>query len=542
MIMRNLTLLPSWLRFLMIFLLAMGILFRFVNLEGKIYSHDEIYTSLRISGYTVDEVKQEIFNDRVISQESFTKFQQPHREKGFSSIIMSLATEDLQYPPVYYLIARLWVQIFGNTVTVIRSLSAVISLLVFPAIYWLCRELFHVPFTVPGFAIALMAISPIHILYAQQASPDILWLVTIILCHAALLRSLRLETKSEQELATAKQNPDSLTTWGIYVLTLTFSLYTSCWTVFVALAHFIYVMLIHRFEITVTVRAYLFALSLVFFAFLPWMMIVLGNFFEFVLSGNMLKEETSLMTVISLTLMQISRIFFDLNFRCTNPVVYLVVNIFIILVGYAIYWLWRTTNYKTWLFIVMLILVPLLPIMLPNLFSQAIKKNLAAYLIPVYLGIQLAVAYLLAIQIYNGNVSRRRLWQMIFLLLVICGLVSSRVSYEYNSWWNQGISANNVQFAEMINQTKSPLLISDAQANNYVNVFSLSYLLQPKVRFILVNNQQIPPITQNFTDIFLLNPPDTWMQQLESKYQSTSKIVYGRMIMSQRLVWFSLSP
>jgi uncharacterized membrane protein len=481
----------------------------------------------------VDEVKQEIFNGRVISQESFTKFQQPHREKGFSSIIMSLATEEPQYPPIYYLIARLWVQIFGNSVTVIRSLSAVISLLVFPAIYWLCRELFNVPFTVPGFAIALMAISPIHILYAQQASPDILWLVTIILCNAALLRSLR--------LATAKQIPDSLTIWGIYVLSLTFSFYTSCWTVFVALAHFLYVMLIHRFEITATVRGYLLASSLVFFAFLPWMMIVLGTFFEFVLSGNILKEETSLMAVISLVLMQISRIFFDLNFSFTNPIASFVVSIFLILMGYAIYWLWRTTNYKTWLFIVMLIFVPLLPIMLPNLFSQGITTNLAAYLIPVYLAIQLAVAYLLAIQIYNGTVSRRRLWQIIFLLLVICGLVSSRVSYEYSSWWNQGISANNPQFAEMINQTASPLLISDAQANNYGNVFSLSYLLQPKVRFMLVNNGQIPPIPPNFTDIFLLNPPDTWIQQLESKYQSTSNRVYGKIITSQWLVWFPLS-
>ena len=60
--MRQITLIPSWLRFLIIVLLVMGILFRFFNLDGKVYSHDETYTSLRISGYTVDEAKQQIFN------------------------------------------------------------------------------------------------------------------------------------------------------------------------------------------------------------------------------------------------------------------------------------------------------------------------------------------------------------------------------------------------------------------------------------------------------------------------------------------------
>ena len=65
--------------------------------------------------------------------------------------------------------------------TAIRSLSALISLLIFPCIYWLCRELFNVPLSVPGVAIALMAISPIQLVYAQEAREYILWLVTIII-------------------------------------------------------------------------------------------------------------------------------------------------------------------------------------------------------------------------------------------------------------------------------------------------------------------------------------------------------------------------
>ncbi|MEH1893595.1 MAG: glycosyltransferase family 39 protein [Nostoc sp.] len=157
--MRHLKFAPSWLRFLIILLLAMGVLFRFFNLDGKVYWHDETYTSLRISGYTITEVKQQIFNNRVIAGESFAQFQGANQQKNLNDTIMTLAKEDSHHPPLYYIIARLWMEIFGNSVTTIRSLSVFISLLVFPCVYWLCRELFNVPLSVSSVAIALMAIS-----------------------------------------------------------------------------------------------------------------------------------------------------------------------------------------------------------------------------------------------------------------------------------------------------------------------------------------------------------------------------------------------
>ncbi|MBE9051177.1 glycosyltransferase family 39 protein [Nostocales cyanobacterium LEGE 11386] len=517
--MRNITLVPSWLRFLIIFLLSMGILFRFVNLEGKVYSHDETYTSLRISGYTVDEVKQEIFTGRVISKESFTNFQSPNREKSFSDIIMSLAIKDPQHPPLYYLIARFWVEIFGNSVTAIRSLSAFISLLVFPCSYWLCRELFNVRLTAPGLAIALMAISPIHLVYAQEAREYMLWLVTIILCSAALLRAIRLESKDDQELAKRQQNSDRFATWGIYVITLVLSFYTCLWGVFIAIAQGIYMMIMTKFQLTETVRAYLLASSLSFLAFMPWMMIVVANFFEFLLTADVSKNQVSLMPLISFWLMQISRIFFDLNFDLNNPLSYLVSPIFLTLVGYAIYFLCYTTNYKTWLFVVTLIIVPALPIMLPDLFSGDMTSISEPYLIPAYLGIQITVAYLLGTQISSGIVLRRRIWQMIMVLVIVCGLISYRVSYEAETWWHKEVSYSNPLVANIINLSESPLLISDSEGINYGNVFSLSYLVQPKVRFKLLKNQIIPDIPDGFTDIFLLNPSDTWRRQIVTKYE-----------------------
>ncbi|MEH2336159.1 glycosyltransferase family 39 protein [Nostoc sp.] len=525
--MRHLKFAPSWLRFLIIFLLTMGILFRFFNLDGKVYWHDETYTSLRISGYTITEVKQQIFNNRVIAGESFAQFQGANQQKNLNDTIMTLAKEDSHHPPLYYIIARLWMEIFGNSVTAIRSLSVFISLLVFPCVYWLCRELFNVPLSVPGVAIALMAISPIHLVYAQEAQEYILWLVTILLSSASLLRAMRLESQDKDELVKKRQRPDLFAIWSIYAVTLTISLYTFLWSGFVAVAHGIYVMSIAKFQLTGTVRTYLLASLVGFLAFMPWITIVMGDFFQFLISAEKITTQSSLIPIFPFLLMQLSRIFFDVDLSLDNFAGYLITPLVLTLVGYSIYFLCQTTNYKVWLFIIILIVVPALPLILPDLIVGGIQSSSEPYLIPSYLGIQVAVAYLLATQLYNGNASRRSIWHIIMVLVIICGLISYKVSSQAETWWNKGMSYGNPQVAQIINQTTRPLLISDALGDNYGNVFSLSYLLEPKVRFLLVNNQKIPKIPDGFADVFLFNPSDTWRETIEKKYKLKTDIVYS---------------
>ncbi|MDZ8223319.1 glycosyltransferase family 39 protein [Nostoc sp. ChiVER01] len=530
--MRHLKFAPSWLRFLIIFLLTMGILFRYFNLDSKIYSYDETYTSLRISGYRTTEVKQQIFNNRVITRESFAQFQGVNQQKSLNDTIMNLAKEDPYHSPLYYIIARLWMNIFGNSVTAIRSLSACISLLVFPCVYWLCRELFNVPLSVPGVAIALIAISPIQLVYAQEAQEYILWLVTILISSASLLRVMRLESQDKDELAKEQKQPDLFAIWSIYAVTLAISLYTCLWSAFVALAHGIYVIIAAKFKLTETVRTYLLVSLVGFLAFMPWITIVMGDFFQFLLSADKTKIQSSLMPIFPFLLIQLSRIFLDIDLSPANPLNSLITPIFLIIVGYSICFLCLTTNYKVWFFLITLILVPALPLILSSYGS--IQLSTEPYLLPSYLGIQVTVAYLLATQIYNESISRRSIWQIIMALVIICGLISCKVSSQAETWWNKGMSYGNPQVARIINQTSSPLLISDALGNNYRNVFSLSYLLEPKVRFLLVNNQQILKIPDGFADVFLLNPSDNWRETIEKNYNLKTDIVYSNQYYS---VW-----
>ncbi|QLE55111.1 glycosyltransferase family 39 protein [Nostoc sp. TCL26-01] len=533
--MRHFKLVPSWLRFLMIFLLVICILFRFFNIESKVYSLEETYTSLRISGYTVAEVKSQIFNGQIIDKESILKFQNLNVDKGFNDTTMSLAVESPEHSPLYYIIARFWVEIFGNSVRVIRYLSAIASLLIFPSIYWLCRELFDVQLSLPILAIALTANSPIYLIYAQEAREYIFWLVTIILASAALLRAIRLNTKENHDLSTKTQLSDPFTTWGIYVITLALSLYICLWSAFVAVAHGVYIIFIAKFRITELVRSYVLATVFGFLAFVPWLMIAVANFFQFILSSDgSSNQDINFIPLMPFLLMQVSRIFLDLNISWENPINYLIISLFLILLIYAIYYLCVTTKSQVWLFLIILIIVPALPLIWPALVSGGIPPGSEPYLIPSYLGIQLIVAYLLAIQIHHKNITRRSIWQVILVFLIICGLATSRLYYPAETWWNKGVSSGNPQIASLINQKPRPLVITNFSETNYGNVVSLSYLLNSKVRFILMPDQSMPNISNDVTDIFLLNPTNQWRQQIANRYQLQPHLVYGD---DDYLVW-----
>lgn len=184
---------PPKLRFLVIIVLVVGVFFRFVNIDHKVYWFDETFTLLRISGYTESQVVSQVCNGQEIGVEDLQKYQRLTPEKSLVDTVKSLAIEDSQHPPIYYLIVRLWVQKFGSSVAAIRSLSALISLIAFPCIYWLSLELFESSL-VGLVALTLLAVSPIHVLFAQEARQYSLWTVTILLSSASLLRAMRLNT------------------------------------------------------------------------------------------------------------------------------------------------------------------------------------------------------------------------------------------------------------------------------------------------------------------------------------------------------------
>jgi len=127
----------SKLRLLVFVLLLLGVFFRFVNLDKKYYWYDEAFTSLRSSGYTQTEVLREISSGQLLATKDLMKYQQPNPTKNFGDTVKSLAIEEPQLPPLYFLGVKYWAKLFGDSPAAMRSFSVWMSLLAFPALYWL---------------------------------------------------------------------------------------------------------------------------------------------------------------------------------------------------------------------------------------------------------------------------------------------------------------------------------------------------------------------------------------------------------------------
>jgi len=518
----------NWVGFLIIAVLVLGIFFRFANLDRKFYWIDETYTSLRVSGYTEAEIIKQISYQKITSPSDLQKYQQINSEKTLSDTLNSLATEDPQHPPLYYVLARHWAQWFGSSVAAMRSLAAVISLLVFPAIYWLAWELFESS-AVAWMAIAIFAISPYHLLFAQEARQYSLWTVTTILSSAALLRAMRPDTN---------QNPLALVlSWALYAGTATLGFYTHLLFVWVAAAHAIYVAVIANWRDIKTFIAYYVAALIASICFMPSLVNAVENFNQ-IRSTTLWSEQANLLRLVTRWVGSVTLAFFDIGINGTaNPTqlaLLIPVAIMILaLVGYALYFLCRQTPKRVWLMVLLLIATTALFLAVPDIMKGGRRSGNPRYLVPCYVGIQLAVAYLLSAKISNNldNFKQQKLWKIVIVALLSAGIISGGVSSQANTWWNKGsgwLSAD-LQVAGTVNQASNPLIISDA---NIAFIMPLSYYLEPKVKLLIeprcytscyknrklaLKKPQLSKIPEGFSELFLYKPSSTLRSAIQQQ-------------------------
>ncbi|HEY9663782.1 MAG TPA: dolichyl-phosphate-mannose--protein mannosyltransferase, partial [Allocoleopsis sp.] len=91
----------TFFRSLLVLLILLGITARFTNLGGKFYWVDEVFTSLRISGYTEQEVGTDLYQKTLFTVQDLAKYQAPGVGKSAIDTINGLATHEPQLPPVY---------------------------------------------------------------------------------------------------------------------------------------------------------------------------------------------------------------------------------------------------------------------------------------------------------------------------------------------------------------------------------------------------------------------------------------------------------
>ena len=497
-------------KWLVLSLFILGIFFRFGNIDSKVYWHDEVYTSLRISGYNGSQFIERVFDGSLQTPEDILQFQYPSSERDLKDVIIRFM-EHAEHPPLYYLIAHFWVKKFGSSVATIRSLSAIFGILLLPASYWLSWELFK-NYTLSGLVIALISISPFHVLYAQEARQYSLLSLTITLTTATLLHGMKTQKKW---------------VWGMYTIALTTAFYTSFLSVFVAISYTLYIVIIEKLKWTKNLRNFLLFSSISFLLFLPWLWVLILNFSQVRNQTAWVKVSEPFGKMITLWGLHLTALFFDTGLSLFDIRNYFAIAILWIFVIYGFYILIKETPRKIWLLLLLLVIIPAAAIVIPDIILGGRRSIVTRYFTCCYVGIQMAIPYLFATRLFGKKFFlQTQMWRGIFAAIIISAIVSCTISFEAEAWWNKANGINHVRIADIINRSERPLLISSLSGNNTGEVIVLSYLLKPEVRLLLVTPPKIPQIPTGFSDIFIFNPSPKFLKEIEGSQEREVKPVY----------------
>ncbi|MEM0979800.1 MAG: glycosyltransferase family 39 protein [Cyanobacteria bacterium P01_H01_bin.58] len=503
-----------WIRLVAIALLILSITFRFTHLERKVYWHDEVYTSMAITARPGQYLNDGLFQNKLVKPADLLAYQDFVPELTFWDMLVRKGLEDVQHPPVYYVLLWSWTKLWGTSPAVIRGFSALLSLLLLPALYWFCLELFEA--SLGGWvAIAVFAVSPFHLVFGQEAREYGVWTVLIFVSSALLLRATR---------SPSRRN------WILYGASMVTMFYTALFSLFVAIGHFIYVLGIdpeNRFlQLPIwlgrrTIFCFLTLLA-VAFLFIPWLYFILVARDTLDATISWTAVSLPLLTSLQSTVLNFSRSFVDFNLSTSNAWGHILAVPVLLFQGYAVYILGRTAPKRIGWFVLTLIGSTALLLLLPDILLGGQRFTITRYLIPCVVGLQLAVVYALSIALTQTRTWQSSFAKLVFSLLIGVGILSCSVYAQADTWWNKELSSNYYQVAALINTSDRPLVITDAYSYNPASTIALSYLLEPTTPLLLM-----PAVGDSFPakklpietrTVFLFNLPEIFRQQFETQY------------------------
>jgi uncharacterized membrane protein len=488
--------------------LGVGMGLRFANLLGKPVWIDEAFSLFHVSGFSEEKVTPRLVEMSPVSVQELLQYQGLSLKNSIWGTIDNIANNAPELPPLYFLLLRCWMTIFGNTVAAARSLSSIFSLWTFPAMYWLCWELFATPL-IAWYAMALLAVSPFQLLMAQEIRPYSLWTVCFLVASAALLRSQRTQEKRA---------------WLVYTIAMIAAMYTHLFSVLIWVVHTVYLLVTER-RWTKTLRNYLGAGGAIVLAFLPW--IYLGfidpnspNYKPFTDSYG------SVITLVKGLARGIALFFVDFNLNEQSPkpllVTYLgVMAMTIALVGYCFWYLCRRAPGRAKWFLGLMVVLPIGLFLASDLLTNANRTSITRYFTPCGIAMEIAIAYTIAakrtLRFQSADLWTR--WQKRAGAILLAGLLSCGWFVAAPHWWHKDRTQEDVCIVLQTSHLAHPLFVTDAY---FVRAIALGLnQLRPQVRFQFLPFDAVsaPKLDFQKEPTFLYRPTPKFEQAMTDRYQ-----------------------
>ncbi len=393
--------------------IAIGLWLRVDGLGTKVYGFDETITSLRVSGHAMREYEAFVRDGRPHAAADLRHFQTADPATGSGATVATLAAEDPQHPPVFYLLERWSSAVFGDSIAGRRALAAIFAVLGIAAAYWLGLALFG---RAGAWCLAaLVAVSPFHVVYAQQAREYSLWSLLTLASSAVLLEAQRRRRAGW---------------YAAYAVIAALGLYTDPLFGAVMIAHAVYVALRVRSDGWALARPYAVASAAAVLAFVPWLAVIVSNHHVIAESTTWLAASVSTKTLLAKWAFGAATAFFDLEYAFPQliPLALLVLA----LEAYALVLLARARE-PARAFIIPMVLVTAVLLVVPDLVLHQSRSTALRYLTPTWIGLQLAVAWLLVRPAQSRRAGTVR--AATFAVLLLAGVASDVVSSRATAWW-----------------------------------------------------------------------------------------------------------
>jgi uncharacterized membrane protein len=487
--------------------MLVGSSLRFIGLGSKIFSNDEATTSVHVSGHTLAQFADDTFDGKPRTAQQLLAYQRPDPAHGPRDVIASLAVEDPQHPPLYYLIERQWERAAGSSIPMRRVLSAVYGVLAIAGSVWLGIELWSVA---AGLIMgALVAASPFAIAYAQVAREYSLWLALTFASTAILLRAVRTQR---------------IVWWAAYALCAVAGLYADALFAFVIVAHALAAPFVDRAKMRTSLLRLGAALAVALLAYAPWIAALRAGYGHGMITNNAYLAAGLPLKLFALKwIFNIGTLFYDADYVAPKTVV-LALPGFAALVACAIACARRIKDRSSLYVVAALAIVPLLALVAPDILHHQQRSTASRYSVPLWvaayatLGVGLASAY------EAGHRTLRAASLGFVLFTAVTGFGSFAVSSKHAWWWVDGSAALIAPLASAIDAAHDPLVIwhatwgpgtTDPQWD--FTPMMLADAVPAQTRFTIFRADQ--PVTTAIAagDTFALEPSDDLLARLRAR-------------------------
>jgi len=431
---------------LLLFITA-GTLIRFQDPAKKKIWVDETVTLITISSDNFATTKQHLYRKALRPTEVSSLLTRQDPTVSIELIGANMRLMQRDHGPIYFVLAKVWASLFGNTISSARLLTTIIGVLAIPCAFFAAAELFNSRLT-GWIAAAITSVCPFYYLCGLEARPQTLWVALMLLSYGFIARACKYNNAKD---------------WWFYALTSSACVLTYPVNQLVVLTQIAMYCLLKRRGCWSTSLLVLAPSLLALFA---WWCYLGHTSLEYV--NAWYGGPAALSWLVKSDCKNLVRIFVD--YASLPPL--LILPCFLLICA-SIKSIWKNAPALSKFFILSAAVYPSV-LFLCDLTMGGFRSSIMRYQCPLIIAVQFATAFFVAANIRSASPLRKRMAFLILITLLSAG-ISSQIALAFTEtvWTKE--DRNCSEHAAILNRFHHPLWLT---TDDCLDLLHSAYLKQ----------------------------------------------------------------